>query len=309
MSVTIDKATDADEASPEAAGHAGGRRRLGRPATTPTAPDERRGLLRYPFLLIVVVLSAFPVYWTFMIPSRTNDVVGQTPPPILPGGHFFENARRVFDTVEFEKALVNSLLVAGSITLCTLFFCSLAGFAFAKLRFRGRGALLAIVIATMMVPVQLGIIPLYIEMQKFGWANHLIAVIAPTAVTAFGVVFMRQYTEQAIPDELLEAGRMDGCSTFGLYWHVVLPGLRPAMAVLGLLTFMQAWNDFMWPLIVLSPQNPTVQVALSTLAAGYYRDNTLVLGGTALGTLPVLLIFAVFGRQIISGIMEGAVKG
>jgi cellobiose transport system permease protein len=102
---------------------------------------------------------------------------------------------------------------------------------------------------------------------------------------------------------------MDGCSTFGLYWHVVLPGLRPAMAVLGLLTFMQAWNDFMWPLIVLSPQNPTVQVALSTLSAGYYRDNTLVLGGTALGTLPVLLIFAVFGRQIISGIMEGAVKG
>jgi cellobiose transport system permease protein len=273
-------------------------------------PSARRpGLLRYPFLIVILLISVFPVYWTFLVPSRTNADVAKVPPPLTPGPHFFENLRRVFDTVGFGKALTNSLLVATSITLCTLLFCSLAGFAFAKLRFRGRGALLLVVIGTMMVPVQLGVIPLYIEMHKFGWTNHLISVIVPTAVTAFGVVFMRQYTEQAIPDELLEAGRMDGCSTLGLYWHVVLPGLRPAMAVLGLLTFMQAWNDFMWPLIALSPQNPTVQVALSSLSAGYYRDNTLVLAGTAIGTLPVIVVFIVFGRQIISGIMEGAVKG
>ncbi|WP_045877059.1 carbohydrate ABC transporter permease [Pseudofrankia sp. DC12] len=275
-----------------------------------TDPNERRpGLLRYPFLITILLISVFPVYWTFLIPSRTNADVAKVPPPLTPGGHFFGNLLRVFDTVEFGKALANSLLVATAITLCTLLFCSLAGFAFAKLRFRGRNALLLIVIGTMMVPVQLGVIPLYIEMHKFGWTNHLISVIVPTAVTAFGVVFMRQYTEQAVPDELLEAGRMDGCSTLGLYWHVVLPGLRPALAVLGLLTFMQAWNDFMWPLIALSPQNPTVQVALSTLSAGYYRDNTLVLAGTAIGTLPVIVVFIVFGRQIISGIMEGAVKG
>jgi cellobiose transport system permease protein len=168
---------------------------------------------------------------------------------------------------------------------------------------------LLIVLGTMMCPVQLGVIPLYIEMQTLGWAQHLVAVIAPTAVSAFGVVFMRQYTVQAVPDELLEAGRMDGCTSWGLYWHVVLPALRPAMAVLGLLTFMQAWNDFMWPLIVLSPHNPTVQVALSTLAAGKFMDYTLVLAGTALATLPILVVFAVFGRRIIGGIMEGAVKG
>jgi cellobiose transport system permease protein len=269
-----------------------------------------RGLwARYPFLLVILILSAFPVYWTFTIASQTNEAVGRTPPPFLPGGNFLANARRVFDTVAFGKAMLNSFIVASSITISTLLFCSMAGFAFAKLPFRGRNALLLVVLATMMCPVQLGIIPLYIEMQRLGWAQSLLAVIAPTAVTGFGVVFMRQYTVQAVPDELLEAGRMDGCTSWGLYWHVVLPALRPAMAVLGLLTFMQAWNDFMWPLVVLSPQNPTVQVALSTLAAGKFMDYTLVLAGTAIATLPILVVFALFGRQIIGGIMEGAVKG
>jgi len=274
------------------------------------AAGERRGLLmRYPFLILVLLLSSFPVYWTFTIASQTNEAVGQTPPPFLPGGNFFANAARVFDTVDFAKALVNSFFVSGAITVSTLLFCSMAGFAFAKLRFRGRDTLVLVVLATMMCPAQLGVIPLYIEMQALGWAQSLVAVIAPTAVTGFGVIFMRQYTLQAVPDELLEAGRMDGCTSWGLYWHVVLPALRPAMAVLGLLTFMQAWNDFMWPLIVLSPQNPTVQVALSTLAGGHYMDYSLVLAGTALATLPILVVFGIFGRRIISGVMEGAVKG
>jgi cellobiose transport system permease protein len=274
------------------------------------AAGERSGLLtRYPLLVAVVLLSSFPVYWTFTIASQTNEAIGQTPPPFLPGGNFLANARRVFDNVDFAKALVNSFIVAGSITVSMLVFCSMAGFAFAKLRFRGRNALLLVVIATMTCPVQLGVIPLYVEMQALGWAQHLLAVIVPTAVTGFGVVFMRQYTVQAVPDELLEAGRMDGCTSWGLYRHVVVPALRPAMAVLGLLTFMQAWNDFMWPVIVLSPQNPTVQVALSTLAAGKYMDYTLVLAGTALATLPILVVFGLFGRRIIGGVMEGAVKG
>lgn len=282
-----------------------------RPRAVRAGPaGESSGILtRYPFLLAVLLLSTFPVYWTFTIASQTNEAIGEVPPPFLPGGNFLANARRVFDTVDFARALLHSFVVAGAITTSTLVFCSLAGFAFAKLRFRGRNALVLVVLATMMWPVQLGVIPLYIEMQALGWAQHLVAVVAPTAVTGFGVILMRQYTIQAVPDELLEAARMDGCTSFGLYRHVVLPALRPAMAVLGLLTFMQAWNDFMWPLIVLSPQNPTVQVALSTLAAGHYMDYTLVLAGTAMATLPVLVVFAVFGRRIIGGIMEGAVKG
>ncbi|MBY8852823.1 carbohydrate ABC transporter permease, partial [Saccharothrix sp. MB29] len=135
------------------------------------------------------------------------------------------------------------------------------------------------------------------------------AVIVPGLVTAFGVFFMRQYFERAVPDELLEAGRMDGCSSIRLYWHVVLPAARPAAAVLGLFTFMQAWNDFFWPLVVLTPENPTVQTALSTLASGYTTDYTLVLTAATIGTLPVLAVFLLFGRQIVGGIMQGALKG
>jgi cellobiose transport system permease protein len=299
--------TDAAQGSLAGLGRLRAHRRRG---AADGAAGEPSGLLtRYPLLVFIVLLSSFPVYWTFTIASQTNEAIGQTPPPFLPGGNFLANARRVFDTVDFAKALVNSFIVASSITASTLLFCSMAGFAFAKLRFRGRNALLLVVIATMMCPVQLGVIPLYIEMQALGWAQHLLAVVVPTAVTGFGVVFMRQYTVQAVPDELLEAGRMDGCTSWGLYWYIVLPALQPAMAVLGLLTFMQAWNDFMWPVIVLSPQNPTVQVALSTLAGGHYMDYTLVLAGTALATLPILVVFGLFGRRIIGGVMEGAVKG
>lgn len=286
------------------------RRRRNRRSTGRIAFLTGRLPFRYAALAAIVAGSAFPLYWTFVISSqKSNAAVAQDPPPLLPAGNFLGNVRRVFDTVDFGKAMLNSFIVASSITVSVLFFCSLAGFAFAKLAFRGRNALFLIVIATMMVPTQLGVIPLYIEMGKFGWTSDLKAVTIPFLVTAFGVFWMRQYVSEAVPDELLEAARMDGCGTFALWWHVVVPALRPAAAVLGLFTFMQAWNDFFWPLIVLTPQDPTVQVALSDLASGRYTDYTLVLAATAIGTLPVLVVFALFGRQIIGGIMEGAVKG
>lgn len=265
--------------------------------------------LTYALLTAALVGAAFPLYWTFVVSSQTNEVVAQTPPALLPGGHWVENVRRVFETTEFQKAMLNSVIVAGAITLSTVLFCSLAGFAFAKLRFRGRNVLLLFVIATMLVPVQLGIIPLYMLMGKIGWNGHLQAAIVPTMVTAFGVFWMRQFIGEAVPNELLDAGRVDGCHTLRLYWHVVLPAIRPAAAVLGMLTFMQAWNDFFWPFVVLGPDNPTVQVAIATLQGGYYLDYTLVLAGTALGTLPILVVLLLFGRQIVGGIMEGAIKG
>lgn len=269
---------------------------------------HRAGPLTYALLVAVLVGSAFPLYWTVVVASHTNEVVGRVPPPLVPGGHLVENIGRVFDQTNFGLALWNSLVVSGAITLSVLLFCSLAGFAFAKLRFRGRQALLLMVIATMMVPTQLGIIPLYIMMGELGWAGGISAVIVPNMVTAFGVFWMRQYISEAVPDDLIESARLDGCHTLRIYWHVIVPAIRPAAAVLGMLTFMQAWNDFMWPLVVLDPGNPTVQVALSTLAAGYFQDYSLILTGTALATLPILLVFAALGRQIIGGIMEGAVK-
>jgi cellobiose transport system permease protein len=231
---------------------------------------------------------------------------------LTPGHQLFHNLRRLFDSgevnVNFWSALVNSAIVATTVTLSVVFFSALAGFAFAKLRFRGSKLLLVTVIATMLVPVQLGVIPLYIEMVHFGWANHLQAVIAPNLASAFGVFLMRQYIV-GIPNELIDASRVDGCYTFGVFRHVVWPAVRPVAAVLGLLTFMTTWNDFFWPLVVLSPRDPTVQVAVSTLASGYVQDYALVLTGTFVSILPLLAVFVVLGRQIIGGIMHGAVKG
>src|SRR5256714_3808047 len=208
-----------------------------------------------------------------------------------------------------QCALTNSVLVASIVTISVVLTSSLAGFAFAKLRFRGRGALLGMVVATMMVPTQLGIIPLYIMMaQWFGWSDHIQALILPAAASAFGVFFMRQYLVTALPTELIEAARVDGCSTLRTYWNVVLPAARPAAAVLGMLTFMNTWNDFYWPLLVLTPQNPTVQVALSSLAGGYVTAYPLVLAGALVGIVPILIVFAGLGRQILDGIIQGALK-
>lgn len=263
----------------------------------------------YIILSAFLFFSAFPLYYSLVVASHDNGVLGQVPPPLFLGDQLFTNIQRVFDTVAFGKALTNSLLVSSVITVSVVLFSSLAGFAFAKLNFRGRPGLYVAVIATMMVPSQLGIIPLYMLMAKLQLIDTLYAVIAPSLVSAFGVFFMTQYLSAAVPTELLEAGRVDGCSTLSLFWHVVLPIARPAAAVLGMLTFMTAWNDFFWPLVVLTPENPTVQVSLSTIASGYITDFSLTLTGTALATLPLIIVFAFLGKQIIHGIMQGAIKG
>ncbi|MEU5947103.1 carbohydrate ABC transporter permease [Micromonospora sp. NPDC047465] len=267
--------------------------------------------LTYAALIAAAVLSVFPIYWMFVVASRSNDAMGQLPPPVTPGGNLGANVSRLLGNTDayFVTGLVNSAVVATTVTVSVVFFSTLAGFAFAKLRFRGRNALLMVIIATMMVPTQLGVIPLYLLMTRLNWNDRLPAVIVPALVTGFGVFMMRQYAGQAVSNELIEAARVDGCNTARIYWNVVLPALRPAAAVLGLLTFMTTWNDFLWPYAVLNdPENPTVQLALRTLSDGYYTDMSQVFTGTAIATLPLLLVFVLFGRQIIGGIMEGAVK-
>ena len=214
----------------------------------------------------------------------------------------------MLNTVPFWLALGNSLIVSTVITLSVVTFSTLAGYAFAKLRFRGREGFMIFVVATLAVPTQLGIIPLFILMRQFGWTGTLGAVIVPTLVTAFGVFFMRQYLVDVIPDELIEAARVDGASMIGTFWHVAVPAARPAMAILGLFTFMTAWTDYLWPLLVV-PQNPTLQVALSQLQSARYVDYTVVLAGAVLATIPLLILFVAAGRQLIAGIMQGAVKG
>lgn len=273
-------------------------------------PRSQASVLVYGTLIVALVLSAFPIYWTFVVASRTNRAIGSLPPAVLPGRQLLDNVGRVFANqgVNFGAALLNSVFVSAVLTASVVFCCSLAGFAFAKIPFKGRGVLLLLVIGTLMIPPQLGIIPLYIIMGWIGWNGSLAAVIVPFLVSAFGVFLMRQYIIEAVPTELLEAARVDGCNTWRIYWNVVVPAIRPAAAVLGLLTFMQYWNDFLWPVVTLTPETPTVQVALNTLAAGYVQDYSLVLAGAALATLPLLLVFVFFGRQIIGGIMEGVIK-
>jgi len=269
----------------------------------------RPNFLIYVFVAFFVLVSLFPFYWQFLVASRDASMLGDHIPPLIPGGNFFSNAARVFNTVPFWKALLNSLIVSGTVTLTTVLFSSLAGFAFAKLRFRGSNALFVFIVVTLAVPTQLGVIPLFIAMAKFGWAGHLQAVIVPNLVTAFGVFWMRQYTVDAVPYELIEAARVDGCSVFRIFLNVCMPAVRPAASVLAMFTFMMSWNDFLWPLIVLNADNPTVQLALEQLQSGYYVDYSLVLAGTTLATIPILIIFLLLGRQIVAGIMQGAVKG
>ncbi|MGY1751193.1 carbohydrate ABC transporter permease [Modestobacter sp. SYSU DS0511] len=281
-----------------------GRRRKGA-----GSKNTKAGPVTYTLLTLSALVSIFPLYWTLVAGSHTNAEIAATPPPFLPNASFFDNMRLALDQAPIGLAIVNSVIVSSAITIGTVLFCTLAGFAFAKLQFRGRGVLLALVIGTMMVPTQLAVIPLFMMIAELQWVNQLQAVILPTLVSAFGVFFMRQFLISALPNELLEAGRVDGASTFRIFRSIVLPVARPAMAVLAMLTFLTAWNEFFWPIIALTTANPTVQVALAGLGSGYVPQRAVIMAGTLLGTLPVLIVFAILGKQIVGGIMQGAVKG
>jgi len=276
------------------------------------APQESRGTWRtYLALTAALALSAFPLYWMFVIATSTDEAVSSIPPTVIPGGELLTNLREVFtmQQVYFAASLINSLIVSTVVTASILFFCSLAGFAFAKLRFRGSNALMIVVILTLTVPNQLAVVALYIVMGKLGWNGTLLAVIAPGLVTAFGVFYMRQFIQHAVPDELVESARIDGALTFRVYWSIVLPAIRPALAVLGLLSFVATWNDYQWPLITLNgTEFPTSMVALSDLASGNYVIYRRVLAGAFAATVPLLILLVIGGRQIVRGIMEGAVK-
>ncbi|HCA88107.1 MAG TPA: sugar ABC transporter permease, partial [Streptomyces sp.] len=258
---------------------------------------------------LAALISLFPLYWAMVAASTDNTRVTQTPPPFLPGPNLYRNLSAAWQDAALGQALANSLIVAGSIAVATVLFATLAGFALAKLRFKGRNIAMLLVIGTMMVPPQLSVVPLFMMMAELGWGQKLPAVIFPTLVSAVGVFFMRQYLREALPDELIEAARVDGAHSLRIFWSVVLPVARPAMSVLFMITFVHAWNDFFWPFIALDMTNPTIPVALTQLSAGYVRDQSLIMAGALLGTLPLLLMFVVFGRQIVGGIMQGAVKG
>lgn len=269
---------------------------------------RRPGFLSYTILTLAVLAFSYPLWWSFVVASGTNATRGEAF-PLIPGPNFLSNVNKVLEAIPFWKALGNSLLVSTVVTVSVVTFSTLAGYAFAKLRFRGRDRLMIFVIATMAIPTQLGIIPLFMVMRELNWTGKMQAVIVPLMVTAFGVFFMRQYLAGVIPDELIEAARVDGANQIRTFLNIVVPAARPAMAILALFTFMLAWTDFLWPLIILNAGNPTLQTALSQLQSGYYIDYSIVLTGAVMATIPLLVLFIVAGRQLISGIMQGAVKG
>ena len=271
---------------------------------------RRPGWVGYAFLGAVLLVSILPLYWSFLVAS--GDASSARDPNLswFPGAHFIENALAAISNpaVNFWKALGNSIIVSVTVSASVVFFSTLAGYAFAKLKFRGRGPLLVFIIATMAVPTQLGVVPLYLLMAQYGWIDTLQAVIAPALVNAFGVFWMTQYIAQALPDEIIEAARVDGAGPFRTFLSITLPIARPAATMLALFTFVASWTNFFWPFIVLTPQNPTLPVALSLLQANYFVDYSVVLAGVLLATVPLLALFVVAGKQLVSGIMQGAVK-
>lgn len=272
--------------------------------------SHRRGIALHAGLIVGLVLSAFPFYWAVIMSTHASSEIFSYPPKLLPGTHFLENLRSLFDTIDFFGSMWNSLLVAVTVTFLVLFFDSLAAFVFAKFSFPGKRPLFALLMLIFMVPAQLSAIPQFVIMAKIGWIGSMTALIVPAAANAFGIFWMRQYMKSAIHDELLDASKLDGANFVRQYWHVALPVVRPGLAFLGIFTFMGQWNDYAWPLISLTdPDNVTLQVALSQLNGTHgTTDYGMVMTGALLAIIPLLIVFAIGAKQIIADLGKGAIR-
>ncbi|MGN7360730.1 carbohydrate ABC transporter permease [Paenibacillus sp. SAF-054] len=266
--------------------------------------------LFYLLLIIGALVSIFPFYWMFVIATNDRGAVFHIPPLLTIGGEFFNNFQRVLERTDFFQALLNSLFVSSMVTISVVFFCTLAGYAFAKFEFPFKNALFYFVIATLFVPSQLSVLPTYIIMAKLHWIDTYRALIVPAMVNAFGIFWMRQYAATAVHSELIESGRIDGGGHFRIFWSIAVPVITPAMATLGILNFMNVWNDFFWPLVVLkNSEHFTIQIALQQLFSN--RDGLdygMIMSATFTATLPLLIVFLLFSRWVIAGLTSGAVK-
>ena len=254
------------------------------------------------------VLMIAPLYWSFITSLKS-------PADAFDGRWFLslekmdgQNYRDVVKLLPFGRFFLNSLFIAVSITILQVLTSSLAAYAFARLRFPGRERIFFIYLATLMVPGQVTLIPLYFIIKYFGWIDQYAGVIFPAAFTALGTFLLRQFFMTS-PREVEDAAAIDGAGRLAIYWHIILPLAVPALATLAIFVFINAWNDFFWPFIVLDRQNPTLPVALSLLQSNYFVDYSIVLAGVLLATIPLLILFVFAGKQLVSGIMQGAVKG
>lgn len=261
-------------------------------------------------ILVGVLLSIFPFYWMLVMSTNTTGDIFAFPPKLTFGPHFAENARNVLSSVDLLSAFANTLIVAALCAILVMLFDSLAAFAFAKYAFPGKNVLFVILLATFLVPGSMNLVPSFVLMSAFGWVGDLRALIIPGAANAFGIFLLRQFASSSIPNELIESARMDGAGFFRTWWSVGVPMLRGGLAFLGIFTFIGAWNDYVWPLIVLvDPAKQTLQTALATLSSVYATDYGMIMAGAVIAVLPLIGVFIIGSRHFIANIAAGALKG
>ena len=263
----------------------------------------------YALVGVGALIMLAPFYFMFVFATQPRSAIYNLPPPLWFGDHLLANLGILTDKLPFWRNLGWSLYVALASTVLTLLFCSMAGYAFALMEFRFKQALFTVVMATMLLPSVMNMIPTFMIMDVLGWIDQHRALYIPGAASAFGIFLMRQFATSAVPRELIEAARMDGCGEFAIYWRIVLPLMKPALGTLGLVTFIGSWNNFIGPLVVMrSLENFTVPLALRTLQSPVNTEWGALMAGSAIATLPLLVLFAVASRQLIAGLTAGAVK-
>ena len=265
-------------------------------------------LLIYAALTAGLVLTLAPLLWMLSASLMPAGEASVYPPRLLPSRVTLEHYVSLFARLNLARYFFNSLLIASAITLISLLLNSMAGYAFAKLSFPGRDGLFRILLSALVVPAQVAMLPLFLILKQLGLINTWWGVIVPGMTSIFGIFLIRQYA-LSIPDSLLEAARIDGASEFKIYWWVVLPICRPILVTLAVFTFMGAWNDFMWPLIVLTDEAMyTLPVALANLLGEHVQDTELMMAGSVVTILPVMLLFIFVQRAYIDGITAGSLK-
>ena len=271
-------------------------------------PRRLAAALVYLALLVGAFLAILPMLWMISASLMPAGQATTYPPRLIPSEITLAHYKSVFTGLNMGRYLVNSAAIAFTVTAISLVINSMAGYAFAKLRFRGRDRLFRFLSAGLVIPVQVAMLPLFLLMKQLGLINTYWGVVIPTMASIFGIFLIRQYA-LAIPDALLDAARVDGAGEGRIYWSIVLPVIMPILATLAIWTFLTTWNDFMWPLIVLSDDSKyTLPVALANLSGEHVQDTELMMAGSVLTVLPVLLVFIFLQRFYIAGVMMGSVK-
>lgn len=259
-------------------------------------------------LVLLALATAFPLLWMISASFMPAGEALTLPARLLPSRPTLEHYGTLFQRLNLGRTFFNSLLLSTMITAVSLLCNSMAGYALAKLRFRGRGRLFGFLLATLIVPPQVTVLPLFLEIRAMGLVNSFGGVLVAAIATAFGIFLVRQFA-LGIPDELLDAARLDGASELKIYWTIVLPLLRPILLTLGVFTFLASWNDFLWPLTVLTDESKyTLPVALANLSGEHVQDTELMMAGAVVTVIPGLLVFLALQKHYVEGIVMGSLK-